>query len=329
MVKAENNKASANENRELSIKKLTKIKGIATPTAEAMYDIGIQSYVDLVKYLKKHTTNEISEALKKKGVNRGPGLVDKENWIKQAEELSREQEKITPESTEVAVQNEKMEKATSGRGSREYDFTVSFDFNERNGESILITTVYHDRNGGDDEEFEGSDHSQWVNWILERAQLPTVDEVITPEVEAPKESPPILTEEAVATAEKKHYNVMIEINDVKLSPIEPTPKLPEKRIKAEIDFALFGEAAEELSLQKTPYQIEIFTIDRDNGFPKKVASREDVIRSRHFNYTDQLEFKMPAVGRYEFHSVVRLLHPGLNMAYKRGPKIKVEPKTRN
>lgn len=325
MEKAENNEDLVNDNRELSIKKLTKIKGIASPTAEAMYDIGIQSYADLVEYLKKHTTKEISEALKEKGVNRGPGLVDKEKWIEQAEELSGEKEKITPKSHEESAQNEQLEKAASGRGSREYDFTVSFDFKERNGERILITTVYHDRNGGDEKEFEGSDHSQWVNWILERAQLPTVDEVTTPEVDAPEESPPIMTEETLVTAEKKLYNVTLEIRDVKLSPIEPTTKLPEKRIKAEIDFSLSGEDAEELTLQNTPYITEIYTIDRDNGFPKKVASGEDITRSRHFNYTDQLEFKMPTVGRYELHSVVRLLPPSEKMAYKRGPKMKVIP----
>ncbi|UCC54124.1 MAG: hypothetical protein JSV68_09150, partial [Anaerolineaceae bacterium] len=125
--------------REISISKLEKIHGISKKTAEAMYEIGIRSYTDLAKYLNDHTPEEISEKLKEHGVKRPPGQIDKD-WIKKAEKLSR---------------NEAL-------------FTVYFDVLDENDQPVQYTTVYDERNGGEDKDFEGSKTSQWVNWIVDR-----------------------------------------------------------------------------------------------------------------------------------------------------------------
>ena len=56
-----------------------------------------------------------------------------------------------------------------------------------------------------------------------------------------------------------------------------------------------------------------------------VASKEDLLEAHRFEYTHQLEFPLPALGRYEFHSVVRLPPAGKLMAYYQGPTMRVVP----
>lgn len=107
--------------------------------------------------------------------------------------------------------------------------------------------------------------------------------------------------------------------------IGPKLKVPEKRLKAALDIKLSRADAERLTLQSTPFRIEIYTIEHDTGLPRHIASREDHFESHVFGYSYQLEFAMPVVGRYEFHSLVRLLPSGELRAHHRGPTMRVTP----
>ena len=91
--------ASTNGERELSINRLTDIDGIATKTAEAMYEMGIRGYADLAQYLSRRTAPQVSAALKEHGVTRPPAFIDRETWARQAREFG-ELENAAPASPE-------------------------------------------------------------------------------------------------------------------------------------------------------------------------------------------------------------------------------------
>lgn len=329
MGRLQNDSASSNDDRELSITNLTQIKGIARTTAEAMYEIGIHSYADLIEYLSQHTVEEFSEALKEHGVTRPPGLIDREAWIREAEKLNKGAPTPPKEEAEEAEPTEEPEEQPPSRESREHDavFTVSFDVTrEETGEPVLNTTVYDEGNGGEEKTFQGPDTSQWISWMLERANLPFVIKPTTAEVEATgEELPPTKTEEAIPSIPGELYDILLEIDDVQLSLIGPMLEIPEKRLKAEISIKLSGSDTERLSLQGISFQTEIYTIDMDSGFPRQVGSKEDQFEPHIFEYTHQIEFAMPDVGRYEFHNLVRLLPSGELRASHRGPTMRIVP----
>jgi hypothetical protein len=322
----ENAAASANDGRELSINQLTAIDGIARKTAEAVYAIGIHSYADLAQYLSQHTAEQVSAALKEHGVNRPPGFIDQETWTRQAELFSQlENTAPTPPEGETEPEEEPKEAPPSPE-SREHDalFTVSFDVaRDEDGEPVLHTMVCDEKNVGQKEVFQGSDTSPWVNWMLERANLPFVVEHIATQAEVAGEPPP--TEATVPPTLAELYDAQLEISDVQLSVLGPTLDVPEKRLKAEINFRLSGPEAETLTSQGIPFRIEGYTVDLESGVLELVASDRSQLVPRVFEYRGQQKFGIPDAGRYEFHSVVLLLPPGKIMAYHRGPTMRVIP----
>jgi hypothetical protein len=309
MERFENDSTSSKDDREHGITNLTKITGIAIKTAEAMYEIGIHGYADLIDYLNQQTAEELSIALKKHGVNRPAGLIDKQTWIKEAETFSKS-EKVIPaqqitESEPVGIKAKK----PSIPMSRNHDvvFTVSFDvLRDDAGEPVLKTTVYDERYGGEEAFFKGTETFPWVNWIMERAKLPFVMEHVPSEIEEIMEPLDIDAETAQPPIPLELYEVLFEIVDVKLSVIEPTLELPEKRLEAELTINMSGPDAESLTLQDNSFLTEIFTIDLDSGYPRRVASREYQFEPQIFEYISHLDFEVPVLGRFEFHSIIRL-----------------------
>ena len=121
----------AKDERELWISQLTSIEGIGKKIAEAFYESGIRRPADLAPYLRQHTAEEISLALKEHGVTRSAGLInkDKEAWIRQAEMFNLS-EKANPASLEGDPEPKQRPEETLHRhGAQEHDeqFTVWFD----------------------------------------------------------------------------------------------------------------------------------------------------------------------------------------------------------
>jgi hypothetical protein len=320
--------ASANGERELSMDRLTKIDGIAEKTAEALYEIGIHSYADLAQYLSQHTAQEVSEALKEQGVNRPPALIDKETLTRQAEVFSQPENNPTtpPEGETEPV--EKPEEAPSIPELREHDavFTLSFDVaRDEDGQPALQTTICDERNAGKKEVFQGSDPAPWVNWILERADLPVAGEHIPVQARVTGEPSLTETEAFVPTVPVEPQDAQLKIGSVEVSVVGPASDVPEKRLKAEINFRLSGAEAQTLASQGIPFRIEVYTVDLGSGVLELVASDQSQLESEMFEYRDQQKFAIPDVGRYEFHSRVLLLPPGEMVAYYRGPTIRVVP----
>jgi len=315
----ENAAASANNEREPSITKLTEIDGIARKTAEAMYEIGIHSYADLAQYLSQNTSEEVSEALKAQGVKRPPGFIDRETWTRQAKVLGQlENTAPTPLEEETGSVNNS-EDAPADRDSRNHDamFTVSFDIvRDEDGEPVLHTTVYDEKNAGQEEVFQGSDTIPWVNWILERADLPFPIQAKAPLAETEAVEPPVPV---------RPFSAQLKISDFQVSVIGPSSDVPEKRLKAEINFQLSGEDATRLTSQGLPFRIEVYTVDLESGRSELVASARSQLEPQVFEYSRHQKFPIPDEGRYELHSLVLLLPPGELVAHHRGPTMRVVP----
>jgi hypothetical protein len=121
----------------------------------------------------------------------------------------------------------------------------------------------------------------------------------------------------------ERYDVSVEIYNFQIAVARPTPKTPETHLKATVGLKLSGQDSEKLASHGTSYRTEIFTIDVDSGFPRKIGSREDRFKPHVLDYSYQLEVPMPDVGRYEIHSLIRMVSSGEVKAYHRGPVMRV------
>lgn len=324
----ENQSVPTDEEHDLSIKKLTKINGIATKTAQAMYEVGIRSYADLIEYLEQHTDQEFSTALKEHGVNRRPGLINREMWIKQAEMLERSEKNTIPSHYEVVQAEEAAKASQSSRKEKEHDamFTVSFDTTINDaGERVLSTTVYNESNGGEEFVFQGTDTALWVDWILERANLPFVMTSGALKNKISQEMHPGEAKVPMPAIPGELKDFVLEIDDVQVSVTNSELPASNTRLRAEINIKLSGSDAERLTEQAIAFRTEMYLLNLDNGFPAQVGSSEDQFKPHNFRYSYQFEVTMPAVGRYELHSTVHLLPLGELKAYHQGPILKVTP----
>ena len=60
MERLENSVAVTNGEREWSINRLTRVKGIAHKTAEAFYEMGIHDYAELASYSSQRSAQQVS-----------------------------------------------------------------------------------------------------------------------------------------------------------------------------------------------------------------------------------------------------------------------------
>lgn len=309
--------ASANSERKLSIAHLTKIDGIAGKTAEALYEIGIRGYADLLQYSSQRSAQQVSVALKEQGVSRPPAFIDLAAWAGQARRFSKlEDAALAPPEAQRELEA-KPEEMPSSHDLREHDavFTVSLDVaTDGDREPALRTTVCDRSNGGQEAVFEGNDTAPWVNWILEQAHLPVAVERIAAQDDAISSPVPV-----------EPGDTRLAIGDIQVSVIGPNADGPERRLKAEFSLELSGSDAESLASRRIPFRIEAYTLDTVSGVSELVASEESQLVPRVFKYVGQQEFGIPDVGHYELHTIVLLLPPGSTATYHCGPTIRVVP----
>ena len=119
-------------------------------------------------------------ALKEHGLNRPPERTRWVMWTRQAELLSQS-DKTASSFPEADLISKKAGSNSPDRDPMMHDrqFTVFFDIaKDESSQPLIRTTVYDDKKAGTEQEFLGSDTSQWVNWILEQANLPIALETI-------------------------------------------------------------------------------------------------------------------------------------------------------
>jgi hypothetical protein len=235
-------------------------------------------------------------------------------------------------------QNENTERALFGEGAAnapgnprthrkkewiEYaGFWVSFDYRidehgkqvmDEQGRQIWQTHVY-DIKSGAEEPLSGIETAPWVNWVLERAKLPGPAEPISTEIE-----------EAVRPAPMAAPDVRIDILEVRLLPLGPSFTVPEKRLRAEVDFRVSGTEAETMAPQQVSFWTQFHTVDLESGAVNPVASDQSQLQPKVSKHTSRVEFPIPDLGRYEVHCIVLLLPPVGRTAFHQGPTFEVVP----
>lgn len=326
------NPTASTGDREFSINQLTKIGGISRKTAEAFYEIGIRSYAELAEYLRQHTAEEVSQALKVHGLNRPPGLINIQKLTLQAEIFSRAEKNITTSPAEEPQPTRNLEETPPNRAPRDHDavFTVLFDvIKDKDGERVLQTTVYDEKDSGREQAFLGNDASKWVNWMLVRANLsgstagpPAGLEQAGTEAPLPAEA-----ETAKPGIPAEPYHAQLTISSFQLTPIKPSASVPGKKLKAELSFQLSGAHAPMLASHAVPYRVSIYTIEYGKGTPAQAASLDGQLEPKQFEYAHRLEFAAPEAGRYDFHCVVRLPPSGKLMGYYQEPAFTLSART--
>lgn len=314
--------------REASINQLTKIDGISRKTAEALYRMGIHTYTDLAQYLHQHTAEEVSQALKEHGLNRPPGLLNMQKLTLQAEMFSEAEKNIPRSHAEEPQLNTNLEESPPHREPRDHAavFTVSFDLvKDPDGKQVLQTTVYDEKDSGKEQSFLGNDTSQWVNWMLVRANLSGLTAGPPAGLEQAATEAPVSAEaETVMPGfPEEPYRAQLTISSFQLTPIKPSASVPGKKLKAQLNFQLSGADAPVLASHAVPYRVSIYTIEHGKGTPAQAASLDGRLEPRQFEYAQWLEFAEPRAGRYDVHCVVRLPPSGKLMGYYQGPAVTV------
>ena len=193
-------------------------------------------------------------------------------------------------------------------------FWVSFDYKiDEHGRQTWQTRVY-DINSGAEEPLSGIDTAPWVNWVLERAKLPDPAEPISTEVK-----------EAVRPAPMEAHDARIDILEFRLLPLEPSLAVPEKRLRAEVDFRVSGTEAKTMAAEQVSFWTQFHTIDLESGALNPVASEPGQLQPEVFEYTSKQSFPIPDLGRYEVQCIILLLPPVGRIAFDQGPTFKVVP----
>jgi hypothetical protein len=291
---------------------LEAIKGIGPKFSKALYEIGIRRFVDLAQY----TSQDLSKTLlEQAGVKVPPERIEVNNWIGQARALAQRPNtgRTLPEG-EADAAKEPEEVPSPPTWRQHAGFSMFFDYViDEHGEQVWQTRVYHDESG-EERLVPGIETAQWVNWILERANLPIAAEPIPTEIEA-----------AVLPTPVTPYDAQIVILDVQVSQVPTPPGVRGKKLMAEVRFQVSGVEAEKLAAERVPFQIEVHTLDVENEAAHLVASERSRLQPQVFEYTSQQEFPIPHLGRYELQSIVLLLPPGEMMAFHQGAPFRVVP----
>ncbi len=298
------------------------IDGIGTTTAEALYEVGIRFFTDLAQ----HTPQSLSQLLHERTDLRvSPRRIETEDWLGQAQELAEqieEEDLVTveealPRETLEAVPHESVPELANTPPQWQHHASFSVVFDTRSGESgdvVWQTRVAHQETH-EQAKLSGISTLPWVSWILTQARLPLATELIptTPEFRTP-------------TLPATPNHVFLEILEVKVSEIEAAIAkfTKERKLLAEVRFRIGGNRAEMLTTQQIPYQVSVCTTNLQTNAFHLVGTDLGHLQNREFEYTSRHEFPVPAVGRYECHSVVLLLPPYPKMEYYQGPILKVE-----
>jgi hypothetical protein len=302
---------------------LKMINGIGPVYAKALREIGIRRFEDLAGY----TAQELSKALREQaGAKVQPERIEAADWVGQAQELAEQKraECTSPNHpVEPAEPAEEEPRASAWR--QQAGFSLFFDqVGEEEGNQEWRTRVYHDESG-EETSFSETEPASWVKWIIERAELPAVEEPVPAEPEITTEPAPALPN-VVEAGEPEPQTTQIQILDVHVAESGPSSGVPEKRIMAEVHFHLAGPGAEELTEQEPPFRVEVHAVNLESGDSDLVASERRQLQSHTFDYVTKQSFPIPELGRYELHSIVLLLPPGEMIAHHyEGPTFKVVP----
>ncbi len=288
------------------------IDGLGEKSADALYEFGIHNFADLTQ----HTPDFLSEVLQKAGVKVSAKTIENKDWIgkarKLAESVKQEPPLLEPEATSMNVSDETWRE--HAMLTKKIEYMIGED-----GQKNWQTYIYREQNAGDDVKIPGITPINWVNWILEKANLPPVELPVEAETEAT-----LATDENVEVQTVPEETKVI-ITDVQISIAEPSSSMPEKRLSAVVHFQLAGDQVETLTDNQHSYRIESHAINLENNKLDLVASKLGKLQPQQLEYSVQQTFPIPEEGRHQLHHVVLLLPPLAKAGFYQGTIIKSVP----
>jgi hypothetical protein len=297
---------------------LETIIGIGPRTAAALSRIGIHRLEELAE----STPDGLARALADGADLRvSPKRIEAMNWIGQARQRLAERKEdasSSPQADATAMPNDQASENQSGDWSLQAEFSLYFE-NQGSGQAEepwqtrVWKTRVRDRECDKEKTFEGIEPRQWVNWILQQADLPI-------DVEFDRTAPETL----VAPAPVTPNPTQVSIRDVEIEPQSASDVRNSKFVSA-IHFNVSGANAETLTADNTPYQIIIHAVDLGSGVTKHVASERRQLQTGQSAYIHRLEQPIPDLKRYELQTIVLIQSQPELMTIYRGPTINVTP----
>lgn len=151
------------------IAKLQEIKGIGISYAKVLYKAGIRSFQDFSQYSSAQDLQQM--IAEKTGIHIPVVKIEKEKWLGQAK-IKAEGKGISSDSGILRQDKHAQDIVLKVNWPQHAGFSIFFDCknNIGNGDEWRART-YHDESG-DEGFFEGVAMAPWIDWILERANLP-------------------------------------------------------------------------------------------------------------------------------------------------------------
>jgi len=303
---------------------LKAINGIGPKFAEALHALGVRRYADLVDY-QPGTLSE--DLLAKTGVKVPSDRIEVNRWIDQAQELARHTN-AEPNSPQQAAEPEEVHPTGDDPApARQHaGFSLFFDYiQDDQNVRVWQTRIYHDESG-EERLFPGTETAPWLTWILERARLPESvlefrtepDLDISPMPEADTGVGPLVQVEP--------GEARLDIPEIALEKVRPRAGTGKETLRVRVPFQVSGPQGGRLAERRSPYRLEIHTVDLDRRASRLVGSELGRLEPEVFQYESHLEFEIPAPGRYELYSMLLLTPPGALMGSRRGPTFRVVPR---
>lgn len=298
--------------REKSVDDLEAIHGIGSGYAKALNQIGIYNYSDLAQ----QSAAEIAAVLTKKtNVKVNQERIESADWIGQAQKLARK----TGYENDNQIDHELVSRESSESNLKRHQyagFSLFFDYLEHeSGLTEWQTRLYHEESG-----LEASiphvEQEAWVEWIINKANLPTIaDSIAIEEKSAGKTVQPIRP--------KHPYKVELAIEDMKILPQDAT-SVPLDSYVVEVLFVISGEDSSTVLSQQIPYHVEIQTLNLEAfAVDHFVESGKLNLMPDQFEYQVGLKLPMPDIGRYELQAIIYVDSPAEMIAYHTGPTINI------
>ena len=298
---------------------LETITGIGPRTAAALSRIGIHRLEELAE----STPDGLAKALADGADLRiSPKRIKAMNWIGQARRKLAERKKDSsslPLANAAAMPKDRASENQSRDWNLQAEFSLYFE-NRGSGQAEepwqtrVWKTRVRDRECDKEKTFEGIEPRQWVNWILQQADLP-VDVKFFDRV-----APETLVSPAPVTPNPTEVSIL----DVQIEPQSPSDVRNSKLVSA-VSFTVSGANAETLTAVNTPYQIMVHTVDLTSGVTKLVASERSHLQAGQSAYIHRLEQPIPDLERYELQTLVHIQSQPELITIYRGPTINVTP----
>lgn len=308
------------------------IKGIGPVTAQALYDIGIYRFTDLVSYTSLDRIAGLVEMLESDVKFISKERIIQEDWHSQAKKLTislNRKELSKPTVDKFLTTIPKMQEHPNQKPSTEEDdiewreladFFVSFGEEiGSSGEARFKTKVHHSQTDKFDQWY-GIAIDQLIKWMMEETNLTPqkVDKEIV-------EATPLVESFQLKTVDNKTHILLTDlwVYQIELQTLV-NGKLQTGLVRVDSSFNISGPDAVNLTYERIPFIVEVYIVNTQSNQSELVATERGQLSPEDLKYDIKHEFPVPPHGRYQLYVLGRLLLPTIEAANLQGPIIRVE-----